>query len=317
MDRQSEFLSAARQCGEKVGRFLMQTERAIMETACEIRLRLGQSICICTPDKQYYLSGVKMDKCMMDEVLRSLCQGAVYSRQHELSNGFLPLKYGHRAGVCGTAVHDGQSISMVRNITSICIRVAREFRGCANDISRQVFESCICGLLISGAPGTGKTTILRDLARGLSLGEYGQCCKVAVLDERGEIALSEPEYTGASDVLCGYPKKVALSQAVRTLSPNIVICDEIAIEEEMREVSECMNCGVMLIASIHAGSIDELRRKPHIRALKDISCVKYVVQLRSGRVGEVEEIAEIARLFDEAGSCACSSCVDSGGDIAG
>ena len=104
----------------------------------------------------------------------------------ELARGFVTLPGGHRAGICGEAALDKSGSRTVRYISSVNLRVASEHIGCSREITAALFHDGLCGALIAGPPCSGKTTLLRDMARLLSSEPYGK--KVAVVDERGEMA---------------------------------------------------------------------------------------------------------------------------------
>ncbi|MDR3552713.1 MAG: stage III sporulation protein AA [Clostridia bacterium] len=264
----------------------------------EIRLRLGRPVALSLPEGDLFITGagdvshleravlLKIEKRDMDEVFRLLCNSSVYSHQQEIKNGFIVLKGGHRAGICGTAVCDGGKIANLRDISSIALRVAREIMGAADTVLGAVSRGGRAqGAIIFGPPGCGKTTVLRDLARQLSSGTgLARRARVALVDERGEIAasfLGEPQNDlgPCCDVLDGYPKGEGILQAVRCLSPDVVICDEVGSEEDANAVIASLNAGVAVIASAHAGSMEELCCRPQLQRMIQSSAFRCAVQL--------------------------------------
>jgi stage III sporulation protein AA len=243
----------------------------------------------------------------MEESFRNLCSYSVYSHENEIRNGYITLSGGHRAGICGTAVLQSDSVSSVRGISSINLRISREIRGAADELLDRIWDRLAGGLLLAGAPSSGKTTILRDLARQLSSGVRGNLKKVAVIDERGEIAgtycgVPQNDLGCCCDVLDGYPKAEGILLAVRTLSPDIILCDEIGSEREVGAVEQGLNTGVILIASIHAGSIEELvRRKQAIKLLRT-GAFATVAQLDASKgPGKIAGIYKAGDLLAETG----------------
>lgn len=141
-------------------------------------------------------------------------------------------------------VEDGAVVS-VRTLTSLCIRVARSHNGCADELKRLLDRDGLRGMLICGEPSSGKSSLLRDLARQLA--DDGR--RVAVVDERGELSGHLP--LPRCDVLKGYPKPEGIQQAVRCLAPDVVIFDELGTGEETDAVCAGLNAGVTAIASAH------------------------------------------------------------------
>jgi len=205
----------------------------------------------------------------MEECLFRLCDYSVQTHRDQISQGYITVKGGHRAGICGNAVRDAAGkIINFSEISTIRLRIAREISGVA-DKFKNLFLSqnsdTLRSLLIAGAPGTGKTTLLRDMANALSGARYGQYFSISAADERGELI---PEGI-CCDCIQGMPKADAVMLAVRNLRPDAVLCDEIGTAAEAISLTEAVNSGVAVYASIHAGSAEELLLKPQMRILTE------------------------------------------------
>lgn len=264
----------------------------------EIRLRVGRPVMLSLPEGPAFItqSGTAVftqssnllcaQRENIDEAFKRICDYSVHSHQREIKNGFVTLRGGHRAGICGTAVTEGNSILNIRDISSINLRIARDIHGAADETATALIDGgSIVGSLIFGPPGCGKTTVLRDLARKISTGyRTGRILRVAVIDERGEIAATfqgqpQNDLGPCCDILDGYPKGEGIMQAVRCLSPDVIICDEIGGQEDELAVELSLNAGVTVIASAHAGSLRELLARPQIVRLLASGAFKKAVRL--------------------------------------
>lgn len=300
--------------------------------AQEIRLRVGRPVSVCCPEGTYFLcdSGkaapflsagmTEASQEDVQETFQILCENSVYSHENEIRNGYITMRGGHRAGLCGTAVLGDGAVTGMRDVSSICLRVARELPGCADELLDRVGKSLEKGLLLAGPPASGKTTILRDVARQLSGGMRGCFCKVCVVDERSEIAAAfrgvpQNDVGVCCDVLDGCPKSVGILMAVRSLSPRFIVCDELGGEAETRAVEQSLNAGVGVIASIHAGSAEELVRRRQASALLETGAFGSVALLSgAARPGKIAEIYRTGDLLAEAHRRAASDC---GGQLCG
>ena len=148
---------------------------------------------------------------------------------------------------------------------------------------------------------SGKTTIIRDLARKISSFEELKLSKTCIIDERMEIASCRNGKTqfdvGFSDVLTGVPKSVGILQAVRCLSPNIIICDEIGTNEEALAIKSALNSGVKIIATIHAFGVDDFLKKPQSMALINSGAFEKIIFLDDKNFGKIKEICKVGDLY--------------------
>ena len=229
------------------------------------------------------------------EIVDRACGQSMYAHGEELRHGFLPAPAGCRIGIAGTAVTNDGVITGYRRITSLCIRIARDHGGCAAALARLVCRDGVQGLLLCGEPSSGKTTILRELIR-----ECTACGKaVAVVDERGE--LTDGDVPCACDVLRGAPKAGGILQAVRTLSPQAVVFDELGGEDEILAIAQALVCGVPVIASIHSGSFEELRRRETLYPA--LGSFTYLAQLCGREMpGEIAAVVRTEDWYENGGN---------------
>lgn len=188
------------------------------------------------------------------------------------TNGYLTAPGGHRIGLCGQTVYRDGAVTF-RSYDSICIRVARDIPGISKGI-RGLDHS----VLILGAPGWGKTTLLRDLARQLS-----QRKTVAVVDSREELFPTGFLRGKRMDILMGCPKTQGIEMVLRTMGPEIIAVDEITAEEDCSALCHAAGCGVKLLATAHASSVDDFRRRSIYRPLLNTGIFEVLILLQKDK----------------------------------
>ncbi len=290
------FDSASKALSDRIRKYLNFLPHDIKNQTQELRLRVNRPVSVCCTSGIYFLtkSGrltcspcgdmILAEKADIEESFRNICNYSIYSHQNEIKNGYITLSGGHRVGISGSAVFHEGAITGMRDISSVNIRIAREITGAADEIFHVLKNNVSSGLLLAGAPASGKTTILRDIARQISSGICGDIRKVTVVDERGELAgtymgMAQNDLGVCSDVLDGYPKADGIMQAIRSLSPEFIICDELGGNDEVSAVEQGLNAGVSMISSIHAGNIEELLKRKQAIALLETGAFGSVVML--------------------------------------
>ena len=271
----------------------------------ELTFRADRPVCIYLGCKMKFItnSGLLTDSVnsvdllttsasdISDIVLR-LCDYSIYAYQNEINSGFITIGNGVRVGLCGSAVTDGGRIVNIRDISSLNFRIARDIKGCSARLLSMIDP--LSGVLICGEPSSGKTTLIRDMARRLSY-RY----RVSLIDERRELSAStRGRYgydVGLCDVYAGYPKGIAAVSAVRSMAPDLIVCDEIGDRSDAETLSFCLRRGAAFIASAHASSMDGLRSMPYMSDIIS-SCAFGSIVFMAGRSqpGRIDRIYEMS-----------------------
>ena len=246
----------------------------------EIRLRVNREMSV-TAEGVNLLCGIRCSGADLEYTVEKLCQGSLYSHADSIREGVITSNCGIRAGVAGRAVVMNGRVECVRDIGSVCIRIPHRITGAADELLERIGHG---GVLVWSPPGCGKTTVLRELIPRLARSR-----RVAVVDTRYELCVDE---AGALvDWFAGYPRSFGIRSAIRTMSPEVIVCDEISGEEDAHSLMEAHNAGVMICASAHGRSVQEVFREKHMSLLGQ-SGVFSLIYGRTGRMRKWELIEQ-------------------------
>lgn len=219
------------------------------------------------------------------QILELLTHHSFYSFEEQLKQGYITVAGGHRIGLAGKTILVSGQVKMIREVGSFNIRIARDRIGIGNSLLPHVLHmanssSYVQHTLVMSLPGQGKTTLLRDLARSLSYGQvtpFGEFSKwksfkVGIIDERSEIAAcvrGVPTFDlgPRTDVMDGCPKAEGMMMMIRSMSPEVLIVDEIGHIADVKALQAARYAGISVIASAHAANLDEAARSPVLELL--------------------------------------------------
>ena len=262
-----------------------EVDRLGRDNLLELRLRIGKPPQLLFPKCEHRLPGTATENDI-NFVINAASDYSPWTAG-TVAKGFLTAEGGHRIGICGVGTINGDKLVGISKPTSLCIRVARDFAGIAKGI-----ESRSGSILLIGPPGSGKTTLLRDLIRYKSNSEQGSVC---VVDERQELFPMHKgqacfETGNCTDVLSGCAKAEGIEAVLRSMNPAWIAVDEITAESDCEALLHAGWCGVDLLATAHAGSLQDLRTRPVYKTLIKYNLFSTVVVLHRDKSWTMERM---------------------------
>ncbi|QHW30290.1 stage III sporulation protein AA [Paenibacillus rhizovicinus] len=247
------------------------------------------------------------------KLLERVTNHSLYAMEEELRRGYITVAGGHRIGLAGRTVLEGGIVRGIRDIAAFNVRIAREVVGASSGLLPKLLDhkrQTLLSTLVIAPPQQGKTTLVRDLARAASSGAWAHPSaagwpgrKVGIIDERSEIAAcirGVPTFDVGprTDVLDACPKAEGMMMMLRSMSPEIMIVDEIGREEDAAAILDASHAGVAVIATAHALDLEDARARPVIGKLLDAGAFQICAQLQrngSGLAGLVFPVASAYR----------------------
>ncbi|MEF9991088.1 MAG: stage III sporulation protein AA [Romboutsia sp.] len=282
----------------------------------EIRLRSQKPLILNANNKDYFYNESKktlqqkMDnpyivtKEDIEQTFQMICKYSIHTFMDDIKKGFITLRGGHRIGIVGKAIVEDGQVKNIKHISSLNIRVSRQIKGCSDKVLNHIIKSDnqVNNTLIISPPQCGKTTLVRDVVRNLSNGveEYGfKGIKVALIDERNEIAgsylgIPQMDVGIRTDIIETCPKDIGIMMLLRSMSPNLIVTDEIGSEAEIKALYTALNGGVSLITTVHGDSIEDIRNRKELSNLLDKELFKKVIILSAKKgPGTVDKIYDL------------------------
>lgn len=301
---------------ERILRVLPKGVRALLEKEAlryaklqEIRLRTDKPLLLIYGGEERIIRNQRDGPYIVTredirEMLEYVSNYSLYAYEQEMRQGFITIEGGHRVGMAGQAIVEDGRVRNLRYISSVNLRMSHEVTGCADQIFPYIVDGQrVCNTLVVSPPRCGKTTLLRDMIRQISDGNrWTRGMTVGVVDERSEIGGC---YMGAAqnqlgirtDILDCCPKAEGMMMLIRSMGPEVIAVDEIGTTEDVHAVEYAMHCGCRMLATIHADSMEELRRKPLLdQMVAKKQFERYILLGCQNHAGQVEGV------FDSRGS---------------
>ena len=306
MDNLINFRRIGKYLPEHMARALSKVPSAAAVWISEIRLRTNRPVAVSVKGENQFLTengsltshsslGIICKSADIAKAFKAVCDYSIHSYEKDIARGFITIEGGNRVGICGTAVGNG-SIETIKYISGLNFRISGQAVNIGEGLCRQFFDHEPVGMLIMGVPLSGKTTMLKSMCHHL-----GQKYRISIIDERSEIGAvyhGEPQndvglYT---DIFDGFDKKSGIETAVRVMSPQIVVCDEIGGRADCEAIMDSVNTGVKFLASVHGSDVEEVMSREHIKRLIDYGIFEYGVLLSgSNDPGNIAAIQRFGR----------------------
>lgn len=295
-----------------IRRILSQLPLELKESTEEIRLRVNSPLCIFSQDRDYFVNkdrwsenprdGYMVDLDNIRKSFQLVCNYSVYALEDEIRNGYITIKGGHRVGIGGKAIYDGNDIESFKDISSLNFRIGREKKNISNHIIKHLmFKEEFQNTLIISPPQCGKTTLLRDIVRNLSNGRLEEGIrgyKIGLVDERSELAgvcngIPQKDVGIRTDILDSCPKHKGIMILIRAMSPEIIAVDEIGSRIDSEAILEALKAGVKVIATIHGFSIEDIKSRASLECLFKEKVFKRLLLLDNRfQIGNIREIRD-------------------------
>jgi len=273
----------------------------------EIRIRNNRPILLKIGQEEKKIEHIITSEEIL-ETLQHICDNSIYSYQSQICNGYITMQGGHRVGITGNAVIKDGKVSNINYISSLNFRIAKQVLGASNKIIKYVLneeENSIYSTLIVSPPGVGKTTILRDLIRKLSNGieqiNY-KGINIGVVDERGEIAamyrgIPQNDVGIRTDVLDNVIKSIGMSMIIRSMSPKVIVADEIGNKDEVEPIMQAVCSGIKGIFTAHGATLEDIKLNPTIKELADNGVFERIIFLTDKKEkGEIEKVYALNKI---------------------
>lgn len=266
----------------------------------EIRIRVNKPIILKFNTKEKNIKyHVTLDDIL--NILQLVCENSIYSYQHQIAEGYVTIKGGHRVGISGSCVIENEKVININYINSLNFRIARQVWGISKEILNYLLnlrENSIYNTLIVSPPGMGKTTLLKDIVNQISNGindfEF-KGINVGVVDERGEIAslykgCSQNDIGIRTDVMDNVSKALGIKMLIRSMAPKVIVADEIGNVEDVEAINYAICSGCKGIFTAHGKEFKDLYLNNVLNQLIKGHVFEVIIFLDSKEKGKISKV---------------------------
>lgn len=274
----------------------------------EVRFRVNKPVVLVYANKFCYLTceGISEDednaivatRNMIDSIILKASNYSLYSINEDLKRGYITLKNGIRIGVVGEIVAENGYIKTIKDFSGLNFRISHEVKNCSLNIVNHLIENGqVLNTLVVSKPCCGKTTFVRDLCYQIS--NKNLPLNILILDERNEISASFKGETTMdvgkfADVLVYADKATGFENGIRSMSPHVIVTDELGNKSDVDALIYACNSGVNVISTTHARDLEDLKEKQlFTEILRKKIFKRYVVLSQKNGAGTIEGV------FDE------------------
>ena len=282
----------------------------IYNTLEEIRIRVSKPVILKAGQTEKVISYYINPEEILN-ILQYICDNSIYSYQNQICNGYITLPGGHRVGITGSIVMKENKIININYISSLNFRISRQVIGCSTKILKYVLDATnntVYNTLMISKPGAGKTTLLRDLVRKVSNGMDQIQFKgltVGLVDERGELAacykgIPQNDIGIRTDVLDNVPKAMGMKMLIRSMSPSVIVADEIGSKEDCDAIEYAICSGIKGIFTAHGNSLEDLKLNLELKKLIEDNLFERLIFLNDKSMkGEIDKVYGIDKINHE------------------
>ena len=266
----------------------------------EIRIRVNKPIILKFNNKELIIKYLINQEEIL-RILQSVCENSIYSYQHQISEGFVTVKGGHRVGIAGSCVIENGKVININYINSLNFRIARQIFNVSKNVLKYILdvkENTIFNTLIVSKPGSGKTTLIKDIAKEISSGIEHlnfKSLNVGIVDERGEIAalyrgIPQNDIGLKTDIIDNVSKSIGMKMLIRSMSPQVIIADEIGCIEDIDAINYAMCSGSKGIFTAHGQVFEDLYSNKILKELIKENIFEVIIFLNSKEKGKINDV---------------------------